>query len=61
MYFHYRKKTPVKRKAAPVVKPIIKKKSPRKLAHGNRRSLRLALKQDSDEEESTDDEVMDVS
>ncbi len=43
------------------MKPIIKKKSPRKLARGNRRSLRLALKQDSDEEESTDDEVMDVS
>ncbi len=43
------------------MKPIIKKKPRPEAPHGNRRSLRLALKQDDDEEDSTDDEVMDVS
>jgi hypothetical protein len=52
----------VKRKTATIVKPIIKKK-PRRVVHarGSRRSARLALTRDDNEEESTDNEAMDVS
>jgi len=56
------KKTPAKRKVAPTVKPIIKKKPRREVTRGTRRSVRLGInKNNDDEEESTDNEVMDVS
>jgi hypothetical protein len=61
LYFDSSKKTPTKRKRTPIVKPIIKKKPRQESTRGSRRSARLALKRNSDEEESTDDEVMDVS
>jgi hypothetical protein len=45
----------------PVVKPTIKKKSRREFTRATRQSVRLALNNNNDEEESTDNEVMDVS
>ncbi|CAF0781928.1 unnamed protein product [Rotaria sp. Silwood1] len=56
------KKKPIKRKAAPAVKPIIKKKARRVVpSRGSRRSARLAFNKDKDEEESTDSEEMDIA
>ncbi|CAF4993890.1 unnamed protein product [Rotaria sp. Silwood1] len=60
--FVYSKKKPIKRKAAPAVKPIIKKKARRVVpSRGSRRSARLAFNKDKDEEESTDSEEMDIA
>ena len=46
----------LKRKTAPKVAPVVKKKHRRELVPGTRRSARLALNANKDEEESTDSE-----